>query len=123
MAIASRKPERVIHHSDKGSQSTSWAFGHRCRAANVRPSTGPAGGALDDAMCESSFATLECEQIDRHRFAAKAASQIAVFRFIESFYDPSRRHSSIRCMSSAEFEAARRPHRVRTGAPEPENCP
>jgi transposase InsO family protein len=75
MAIAARKPREVIHHSDKGSQYASWAFGHRCRAAGVRPSTGSAGDALYNAMCESFFATLQCELIDRHRFASKAEAQ------------------------------------------------
>ena len=92
MAIASRKPEEVIHHSDKGSQYTSWAFGHRCRGEampnGIRPSTGTAGDALDNAMCESFFATLECELIDRHRFTTKAEAQIAVFRFIEGVSQP-----------------------------------
>ena len=55
-------------------------------------------------MCESFFATLECELIDRHRFATKAEAQIAVFRFIEGFYNPSRRHSSIGYLSPAKFE-------------------
>lgn len=123
MAVASRKPRDVIHHSDKGSQYTSWAFGHRCRAAGVRPSTGTAGDALDNAMCESFFATLECELIDRHRFATKAEAQIAVFRFIEGFYNPTRRHSSIGYLSPAEFEAAHQPDRAQTGTPKPETCP
>lgn len=56
-----------------------WAFGHRRRAAGARPSAGTAGDALDDAMRESFFATLECELIDRHMFAAAAEAQIAVF--------------------------------------------
>ena len=123
MAIASRRPKDVIHHSDKGSQYTSWAFGHRCRAAGIRPSTGTAGDALDNAMCESFFATLECELIDRHRFASKAEAQIAVFRFIEGFYNPSRRHSSIGYLSPAEFEAARQTDRAPMGTPKPETCP
>ena len=106
MAIMARKPQDVVHHSDKGSQYTSRAFGHRRRAAGVRPSTGTAGDAFDNAMCESFFATLECELIDRHRFASRAEAQIAVFRLIEGFYNPSRRHSSIGYMSPAEFEAA-----------------
>ena len=114
MAVASRKPKDVIHHSDKGSQYTSWAFGHRCRAAGVRPSTGTAGDALDNAMCESFFATLECELIDRHRFATKAEAQIAVFQFIEGFYNPSRRHSSIGYMSPIEFEADNQTNHVQT---------
>ena len=123
MAVASRKPKGVIHHIDKGSQYTSWAFGHRCRAAGVRPSTGTAGDAFDNAMCESFFATLECELIDRHRFETKADDQIAVFRFIEGFYNPSRRHSSIGYMSPLEFEAAHHADRAQTGTPKPETCP
>ena len=109
MAIMARKPKDVVHHSDKGSQYTSWAFGHRCKVAGVRPSTGTAGDALDNAMCESFFATLECELIDRHRFATRTEAQIAVFRFIEKFYNPSRRHSSIGYLSPMEFEAAHQP--------------
>ena len=123
MAVTARRPKDVIHHSDKGSQYTSWAFGHRCRKAGVRPSTGTAGDALDNAMCESFFATLECELIDRHRFATKAEAQIAVFQFIEGFYNPSRRHSSIGYMSPAEFEAAYQLDRAPAGTSKPETCP
>jgi putative transposase len=74
-------------------------------------------------MCESFFATLECELIDRHRFATKAAAQIAVFRFIEGFYNPSRRHSSIGYMSPIQFEAAHQSKRAPTGTTKPETCP
>ena len=123
MAVASRKPKDVIHHSDKGSQYTSWAFGHRCRAASVCPSTRTAGDALDNATCESFFATLECELIDRHRFATKAEAQISVFRFIVGFYNPSRRHSSIGYLSPVEFEAARQSDRAQMGTPKPKTCP
>ena len=64
MALATRRPKGVIHHSDQGSQYTSIAFGHRCREAGVRPSMGSVGDAYDNAMCESFFATLECELLD-----------------------------------------------------------
>ena len=73
MALAARKPDNVIHHSDRGSQYTSLAFGNRCKEAGVRPSTGSVGDAYDNAMCESFFATLECELIDRHRFRSHSA--------------------------------------------------
>jgi putative transposase len=53
MAVRRRQPCSVIHHSDKGSQYTSIAFGNRCRQAGVRPSTGSVGDAYDNAMCES----------------------------------------------------------------------
>jgi len=59
MALFTRKPEGVIHHSDQGSQYTSIAFGKRCKEMNVRPSMGTVGDAYDNAMAESFFATLE----------------------------------------------------------------
>jgi len=68
MAIAQRRPQGVIHHSDKGARYTSLAFGKRCREAAVVTSTGPAGDCCDNAMAESFFATLECELIDRRSF-------------------------------------------------------
>jgi putative transposase len=74
-------------------------------------------------MCESFFATLECELIDRHRFTTKAKAQIAVFRFIEGFYNPSRRHSSIGYLSPTEFEAAHQSNRAPAGTAKPETCP
>lgn len=71
MAVAARTPKDVIHHSGKRAQYTSWAFGHRSRAAGIRPSIGTAGDALDNAMYESFFATLECELIDSHRCSSR----------------------------------------------------
>ena len=65
-------------------------------------------------MCESFFATLECELIDRHRFVSRADAKIAVFRFIEGFYNPSRRNPSIGYMSPAEFEATKQSAHARS---------
>jgi putative transposase len=93
MALAMRRPKGVIHHSDQGSQYTSIGFGQRCREAGVRPSMGSVGDAYDNAMCESFFATLECELLDRRRFKTQAEARIAVFEFVEGFYNPRRRHS------------------------------
>jgi transposase InsO family protein len=61
MALGQRRPRGVIHHSDHGSQYTALAFGKRCDEAGVRPSMGSVGDCFDNAMCESLFATLECE--------------------------------------------------------------
>ncbi len=105
MAVTQRRPVDVIHHSDQGSQYTSLAFGQRCRQAGVRPSMGSVGDCFDNAMCESFFATLECELIDRNRFATRREAKRAVFRFIEAFYNPVRRHSSLGYLSPVEFEA------------------
>lgn len=95
MALGQRRPDCVIHHSDQGSQYTSIAFGTRCRQAGVRPSMGSAGDCYDNALCESFFATLECELIDRTRFRSHAEARMAVFEFIEGWYNPRRRHSGI----------------------------
>jgi putative transposase len=58
MALAQRRPEAVIHHSDRGCQYTSYAFGKRCQEAGVMPSMGSVGDAYDNAMAESFFAML-----------------------------------------------------------------
>ena len=104
MAVERRGPKTVIHHSDQGSQYTSWAFGQRCKKAGVRPSMGSVGDAYDNAMCESFFATLECELLDRCSFASPAEARRAVFDFVEGFYNPRRRHSALGYCSPAEFE-------------------
>ena len=80
MALAQRRPESVIHHSDRGCQSTSYAFGKRCREAGVVPSIGSTGDAYDNTMAESFFATLEREVINRRRFKSQAEARMAIFR-------------------------------------------
>ncbi len=104
MALWQRRPNGVIHHSDHGSQYTAIAFGNRCREAGVRPSMGSVGDAYDNAMAESFFATLECELIDRRRFKTRAEARMAIFEFIEGFYNPRRRHSSLGYLSPIDFE-------------------
>lgn len=104
MAIGQRQPTDVIHHSDQGSQYTSLAFGSRCRDAGVRPSMGSVGDAYDNAMCESFFATLECELLARRRFGAQAEARMAVFRFIEGWYNPARLHSALGYLSPIAYE-------------------
>src|SRR6202171_871417 len=104
MALCQRRPSGVIHHSDHGSQYTSIEFGKRCREAGVRPSMGSVGDAYDNAMAESFFATLECELLDRRRFRTQAEARMAVLEFIEGFYNPRRRHSSLGYLSPVEFE-------------------
>ncbi len=71
------------HHSDQGCQYTSIAFGKRCKEAGVRPSMGSAVDCYDNAMCESFFATLECELLDRERFRTQAEARMAIFEFLE----------------------------------------
>lgn len=111
MALWQRRPDGVIHRSDQGAQYTSLAFGARCREAGVRPSMGSVGDCYDNALCESFFATLECELLDRRRFRSQAEARMAVFGFIEGWYNPRRRHSALGYLSPVEYE-----RRVQTGA-------
>ena len=104
MAVAQRRPTDVIHHSDQGCQYTSLAFGRRCREAGVRPSMGSVGDAYDNALCESFFATLECELLNRQPFPTQAEARLAVFDFIEGWYNPRRRHSALDYLSPMVFE-------------------
>jgi len=104
MAIHQRRPAAVIHHSDQGSQYTSIAFGKRCREAGVRPSMGSLADCYDNALCESFFATLECELLDRHRFRSQQEALGSAFEFIEGWYNPHRRHSSLGYASPAKYE-------------------
>jgi putative transposase len=104
LALGQRRPAAVIHHSDQGSQYTSIAFGQRCREAGVRPSMGSVGDCFDNAMCESFFATLECELLDRCRFKTQIEARMAVFEFIEGWYNPHRRHSALDYLSPINYE-------------------
>jgi putative transposase len=107
MALAQRRPqEGIIHHSDHGTQYTSFAFGKRCREMGVMPSVGSVGDAYDydNAMAESFFATLECELLDRRTFRTQAEAKLAIFEWIEGWYNTRRRHSSLGYRSPVRFE-------------------
>jgi putative transposase len=104
MAIGQRRPRGVVHHSDQGTQYTSIEFGLRCKEAKVRPSMGTVGDAYDNAMCESFFATLERDLLARRRFQTKAEARMAIFEYIEGWYNPIRRHKGLGRISPIEFE-------------------
>jgi putative transposase len=114
LALWQRRPAAVIHHSDQGSQYTSIAFGQRCREAGVRPSMGSVGDCFDNAMAESFFATLECELRDRRRFKTQVEARMAIFDFIEGWYNPHRRHSALAYHSPIEYEQVYRGDTNRT---------
>jgi putative transposase len=104
-ALQRRKPGRgLVHHSDQGSQYVSLAFGRRCRLAGLEPSMGGRGSAYDNAVCESFFKTLKSELVDRRSWPTKAELRTAVFDYIECFYNPRRRHSSLDYRSPADYE-------------------
>ena len=110
MALARRRPTPgLIHHSDHGSQYTSLAFGRRLAEAGIAPSMGSVGDAYDNAMAESFFASLESELIDRSAWATRGQARLAVFDYIEVFYNRQRRHSSLGYLSPDAFERRYRP--------------
>ena len=104
MALMQRRPQGVIHHSDRGCQYTSYAFGKRCQEAGVMPSMGSTGDAYDNAMAESFFATLEREVLDRRRFQSQAEARLAIFQWLEGWYNPHRRHSALGYLSPINYE-------------------
>lgn len=117
MAVTQRKPDSVIHPSDQGSQYTSVAFGLRCKEMGARASMGSVGDCYDNAFagwartsgaspahCESFFATLGCELLDRRKFKTKAGARIACFEFIEGWDNLSRRHSDLVYKSPINYE-------------------
>jgi putative transposase len=104
MALMTDAPESVIHHSDQGGRYTSIAFGNRCKEMGVRPSMGSVGDAYDNAMAESFFASLECELIARRSWETKTEARLAVFTWIESWYNPRRQHSGLNYQSPNNFE-------------------
>lgn len=109
-ALAARQPRPgLIHHSDRGTQYTSVALGSRLGLAGIAASVGAPGSAYDNALAESFFASLETELIDRSSWATHAEARAAVFDWIERFYNPVRRHSSLGQLSPAEYERRYRP--------------
>lgn len=105
MAVLRARPAAgLVHHSDHGSQYTSTVFGQRCQEAGITPSMGTVGDAYDNALAESFFATLECELIDRETFRTRAEGRTKVFDYLETWYNPRRRHSALDYVSPLEYE-------------------
>jgi putative transposase len=117
MALGQRRPHGVIHHSDHGCQYTAIAYGQRCLAFGVRPSMGSIGDAYDNALCESFFATLECELLDRERFRTPTEARRALFDYIEGWYNPHRRHSALDYESPLRYERMHATTALLTPAP------
>ncbi len=105
MAVTRRRPPAgLVHHSDRGSQYTSLAFGTTLRESGLVASMGSRGDAYDNAACESCISTLKEEWIKRHRYTSRDEARLSIFRYIETFYNPRRRHSSLGGISPDEYE-------------------
>jgi len=108
MAITRRTPEQhsAILHSDHGSQFTSWAFGQRLVDAGLVGSMGSIGDCYDNSMMESFWGTMQLELLDSRTWRTRAELATAIFEWIECWYNPKRRHSSIGMLSPMDYEAA-----------------
>ncbi len=105
MAITRRKPKPgLVHHSDRGSQYASIAMGRTLRDSKIMASMGSKGDPWDNACAESCISTIKNELVKRRTFATRDQARLALFRYIESFYNPLRRHSSLEMHSPDEYE-------------------
>jgi putative transposase len=105
MALRRRRPDRgLIHHSDQGCQYTAVLFGERCAKAGIEISMGSRGDAYDNAVCETFHATIKKEKLYRQSWPTRAEARAAIFEYIEGWYNPRRRHSTLAYLSPIEFE-------------------
>jgi putative transposase len=98
----------VIHHSDRGGGYSSHALELELHCHGALASMGSVADCFDNALAEDVFATLECELFDRQpggRFATRREAKLAVFDYLETFYNPRRRHSALGQIAPATFEA------------------
>ena len=105
MAVCRRRPgPGLVHHSDHGSQYVSLAMGEHLKEAGIDVSMGSKGSALDNAVVESFFATLKRELVDRYSWPTKADLRVAIFEWIEVFYNRQRLHTTLGNYAPEEFE-------------------
>lgn len=106
MAIWRRRPGTgTIVHADRGSQYTSWVFGHRLRDAGLLGSMGRVASSVDNTMIESFWSTMQRELLDQSSWDSPEQLGSAIFEWIEAWYNPRRRHTSLAMLSPVEFEA------------------
>ena len=106
MALTRRNPPSgaTIMHSDHGTQYTSWGWGKRIRGAGLLGSMGTIGDCYDNSMMESFWGSMQLELLDRKTWKTREELANAIFEWIECWYNPKRRHSSIGMHSPVTFE-------------------
>lgn len=104
MARWQRSPEGTIVHADRGGQYTSWVLGHRLRAAGLLGSMGRVASSVDNALIESFWSTMQRELLDRQHWDSRVELASAIFEWIEGWYNPRRRHSTLGMLSPHEYE-------------------
>jgi transposase InsO family protein len=104
-AIAMRRPQPgLLHHSDRGCQYASYEYRHVLKAIKSVPSMSAAGNCYDNAAMESFWSTLKTEWLHRKTFRNHREAELAVFDYIETFYNPKRLHSALGYQTPVEFE-------------------
>jgi putative transposase len=96
----------LLHHSDQGSQYTSEDFQRVLVDQGITCSMSRRGNCWDNAAMESFFSTLKLERTNRRRYATRDQARADVFDYIERFYNPRRRHSTLGQVSPDQFEHA-----------------
>jgi hypothetical protein len=105
MAIWRRgNPEAWLHHSDRGSQYTSEQFQRLLADHGITCSMSRSGNVWDNAVMESFFSTLKTERTTRRTYRTRDEARADVFDYVERFYNPRRRHSTLGYLSPVEFE-------------------
>ena len=108
MAITQRRPEAgLVHHSDRGSQSTSQGYLAVLKAAEIQVSMSKKGDCYDNALMASFFGTLKEECVERQNYQTRVEARNSVFEYIEVFYNRQRRYSSLDYVSPITFEQMR----------------
>ena len=105
MAIWRRgKPQALLHHSDRGSQYTSEQFQRLLADHGVTCSMSRSGNVWDNAAMESFFSSLKTERTARRTYRTRDEARADVFDYVECFYNPKRRHSTLGYLTPTEFE-------------------
>ncbi|AVM72549.1 Integrase core domain protein [Magnetospirillum gryphiswaldense MSR-1] len=105
MAVWRRgRPDAVLHHSDRGSQYTSDQFQRLLADQGIQCSMSRAGNVWDNAAMESFFSSLKTERTARKVYRTRDHARADVFDYIERFYNPRRRHSTLGYLSPMEYE-------------------
>jgi len=105
LALARRRPKPgLLHHSDRGSQYTSQVYQFRLEQAGMRVSMSRKGNCWDNAAMESFFGSLKEECIGRTTYTSHAEARLAIFTYLEVYYNRIRRHSTLGYVSPLVYE-------------------
>jgi putative transposase len=96
---------RLIHHSDRGAQYTAIRFTQRLADAGIRPSMGSVGDSFDNALAENFFSTLKVELVYRTSFRTREEAELALFGYVDGWYNPHRIQKALGWRSPDEYEA------------------